>query len=72
MVEEGAVQDERDERGEPAVSRRRRGLDPVGVHLAQNFNHSEERTTWAMASAFTDVAVREHEPLAELTRVRHF
>lgn len=64
VVEEGAVQDEGDERGQPAVSRRRRRLDPVGVHLAQNFNH-RRRGQRGHGVGFTAAAVLRTRPLAD-------
>lgn len=75
MVEEGAVQYERDERSQPAVSRRGGGLDPVGVHLTQNFEapikgegQREDRARLKM-SIFMEM---KQNPPSGLTRVGHF
>lgn len=39
VVEVAAVQDERDERRQPALTGRGCGFGPVGVHLTENFKH---------------------------------
>lgn len=76
MVEEGAVQDERHERSQPAVSRRGGGLDPVGVHLAQNFRSapSKERDSEKIVRVLKMRIFMEmkQKPPGRLTRVGHF
>lgn len=74
MVEEGAVQYERDERSQPAVSRRGGGLDPVGVHLAQNFKATikgeGQREDRARLKMRLFMEMKQKPP--RLTRVGHF
>lgn len=71
VVEKGAVQYERHERSQPAVSRRGRRLDPVGVHLTQNFKQSSKERTWWGSRGFKMWLFMKWTP-SRLTRVRHF
>ena len=45
VVEEAAVQDDRDEGGQPALARGSGGFSPDSIHLTQDWGHPERKYT---------------------------